>query len=54
MRGGVASNNNRVNLSSLGTRTYTGETALRVKYDWTAAQGGDATSAGAPTSKKTT
>ena len=52
MRGGVASNNNRVNLSSLGTRTYTGEPALRVKYDWTAAQGGDATSAGATNFQK--
>lgn len=52
MRGGVASNNNRVNLSSLGTRTYTGETALRVKYGWTAAQGSGTTSAGATNFQK--
>ena len=33
-QGGVGSGNNRVNLSSLGSRTYTGETMLRVKFQW--------------------
>ena len=34
LRGGVGSGNGRVNLDALGTRSYTGETVLRVKYDW--------------------
>ena len=34
LRGGVGSGNSRVDLSALGSRHYTGETALRVKYDW--------------------
>lgn len=33
-QGGVGSGNSRVNLSSLGSRTYTGETMLRVRYQW--------------------
>lgn len=34
LRGGVGSGNSRVNLNSLGARSYTGETALRVQYQW--------------------
>ena len=34
LRGGVGSGNGRVNLDALGTRSYTGETVLRVQYDW--------------------
>lgn len=34
LRGGVGSGNSRVNLNSLGARSYTGETVLRVQYQW--------------------
>lgn len=34
LRGGVGSGNSRVNLNSLGARSYTGKTALRVQYQW--------------------
>lgn len=34
LRGGVGSGNSRVNLNSLGTRSYTGKTVLRVQYQW--------------------
>lgn len=33
-RGGTGSSGNRVDLGALGSRTYTGKTALRVKYEW--------------------
>ena len=33
-QGGVASGNSRVSLNSLGARNYTGETVLRVRYQW--------------------
>ncbi len=38
LEGGMGNNNGRVNLSSLGARSYTGETVLRVKYDWESTQ----------------
>ena len=34
LRGGVGSGNSRVNLNSLGARSYTGKTVLRVQYQW--------------------
>lgn len=34
LRGGVGSGNSRVNLNSLGARSYTGETVLRAQYQW--------------------
>ena len=33
-QGGVGNGNGRVELSSLGPRSYTGKTMLRVKYEW--------------------
>lgn len=39
LRGGVGSGNSRVNLNSLGARSYTGETVLRVQYQWAGAGG---------------
>lgn len=34
LEGGVGSGNSRVSLDALGSRAYTGETALRVRYQW--------------------
>lgn len=34
IQGGQGSNNNRVSLDNLGARTYSGKTAMRVRYDW--------------------
>lgn len=34
LRSGQGNNNKRVDLNSMGTRSYTGETMLRVKFDW--------------------
>lgn len=34
MRGGQGNGNNNVELNSLGGRSYSGETMLRVKFDW--------------------
>ena len=34
LRGGQGNSNKRVQLNSMGTRSYTGETMLRVKFDW--------------------
>ena len=34
LQGGVGNGNNQVKLSSLGARSYTGKTALRVRYQW--------------------
>ncbi|MGI6255881.1 MAG: transglutaminase-like domain-containing protein [Acutalibacter sp.] len=34
LQGGVGSGNSRVNLNSLGSRSYTGKTMLRVRYQW--------------------
>ena len=33
-QGGVGNGNTRVDLNTLGSREYTGKTALRVKFDW--------------------
>lgn len=48
-RGGTGSGGNRVDLSALGSRTYTGKTALRVKHEW---QDPLVTRSGSPTANK--
>ena len=42
LRGGVGSGNSRVDLNSLGSRSYTGETVLRVHYQWEQEDGSSA------------
>ncbi len=36
LRGGQGNGNSQVNLNTMGGRSYTGETVLRVKFDWEA------------------
>ncbi len=45
LQGGVGSGNHRVNLNALGSRSYTGKTMLRVRYQWESEPGaGDSSS----------
>lgn len=39
LEGGVGNGNGRVHLDTLGSRSYTGETVLRVRYDWESLSG---------------